>query len=267
MGMSDLRQRVEAACTLAEEAGVLLLSYFGSDRVDTRAKGDRDVVTAADLASERLVRGRLENMFPEDGIIAEEGTSVKGESGLRWCLDPLDGTMNYSRGVPVWCVSLALFDGDQPTLGVIHDPIRGETFAASRGSGATCNGSVISTSDTGTLSDTFLHLTVDFNDDSMLQGLEDLNVLAPRVLRTRNTGSAALALAYVAAGRFDAMIHRFANAWDYGAGICLIREAGGHVTNLTGDEYTIDSFAVLAAANPALHKALRAAITPKGRVE
>lgn len=244
----DLREAVE----IAEEAGTVLLSYFSLDRMATRAKGDRDVVTDADTAAEELVHRRLSDAFPGDGIVGEEGTNVTTSGERRWCVDPLDGTLNYSRTLPIWCVSLSLFVGARPVLGVIHDPTRRETFTAVRGGGAFCNGTRLETNRAAMLTDAFVHLTVDFHDGSMQEGIDDLTRLAPRVLRTRNIGSAALALAYVAAGRLDAMLHRFANSWDFGAGVVLVEEAGGMVTNLSGDIYTIADTTLIAAASPAL---------------
>ena len=247
---------LEAAARIAGEMGALLLDYFGSERIGTRAKGKRDVVTAADVASEQLMRQRLGEMFPEDGIVAEEGTRVLPAGERRWFVDPLDGTLNYSRGVPFWCVSLACFEGGRPVLGVVHDPIRRETFGAVRERGAWRNGQPILCSDIADLSAAVVHLTIDFSDDNVLLGLEDLQIVAPAVLRTRNMGSAALALAYVAAGRFDAMFHRFANTWDYAAGVLLVQEAGGRVSDLKDGPYTAETQAVLAAATAELHAGL-----------
>jgi myo-inositol-1(or 4)-monophosphatase len=179
----------------------------------------------------------------------------------RWCVDPLDGTLNYSRTLPIWGVSIALFDGARPVLGVVHDPTRGETFAAANGYGAYCNGAPLETSAVDSLEDAFVHLTVDFHDGSMQEGLDDLVRVAPRVLRTRNIGSAALALAYVAAGRLDAVLHRFAHPWDYGAGVVLVAEAGGTITNMEGDAYTIEDRTMLAASRGSLHAGLLALLS------
>ena len=248
-----VEQELAAAVDIAREAADLVRTYFSTDQVDTRAKGDRDVVTAADLASEQLILERLTERFPADGIVGEEGAARQPESPRRWHVDPLDGTLNYSRSLPVWCVSMALFEHGCPVLGVIVDPIRDETFSAATGKGAWLNGKRLHTSSVDRVGDAFVHLTVDFNKQSMVEGLRDIQVVAPRVLRTRNIGSAALALAYVACGRFDSMLHRYAHAWDYGAGVVLVREAGGMVTDMVGSLYTEQTFAVLATSGPALH--------------
>jgi myo-inositol-1(or 4)-monophosphatase len=252
----DLQTELGEAAGIARDAGGLLLSYFGSDRVEAREKGLRDVVTAADVAAENLVLKRLRSAFPRDGIVAEEGGHADSASGRWWYVDPLDGTFNYSRGVPIWCVSLSLVADGQPIVGVIHDPIRGETFSAAAGRGARCNGHRMQCSDVSRLSDACVHVTIDFNEHSLLEGIEDVAAVAPRVLRTRNTGSAALALAYVAAGRFDAMLHRYAHTWDYAGGVALIREAGGAVSDMAGNAFTEKTKCIVATANTGLGRQL-----------
>jgi myo-inositol-1(or 4)-monophosphatase len=247
-----VRDELAATIEIATEAAQLVLSYFGGDNVDAQAKGVGDVVTAADTASETLIVSRLKANFPEDGIVGEEGASVEGKSGRTWYVDPLDGTLNFSRSVPVWCVSLALFEGDEPLLAVICDPITRETFSAHRGLGSYCNGARVWSSRVENLADSVVQITVDLKDLGDTAGLDDIVTLSPRVLRTRNIGSAALALAYVAAGRFDAMVHRFAYSWDYAAGVLLIQEAGGVITNLRGEAFTPRTRDVCAAANQSL---------------
>lgn len=251
-----LEADLEIATEIARETGNVLLSYFGSDRVAAQSKGERDIVTAADLASERLLVQRLSESFPGDGVVGEEGARLRAQSDRRWLIDPLDGTVNYAHGIPIWCVSIALFEGATPVLGVVHDPIRAETFHGAQGAGVRCNGTPISCGPVREAALAVVHMTIDFNERSQLEGLEDIQVIAPRVMRTRNIGSAALALAYVAAGRLDAMIHRFANAWDYGAGALLVQEAGGSVTGVDGEPYTDRTFAVAAAATTELRREL-----------
>jgi myo-inositol-1(or 4)-monophosphatase len=258
----NAHDELAATVQIAEEAGQLVLQYFASDEVDVQAKGVRDVVTAADLASEQLIKRRLRQVFPDDGMVGEEGTDVPGTSGRLWYVDPLDGTLNYSRGIPIWCVSLALYRRDEPLVGVIHDPVRRETFSAAAGLGAWCNGHRIETSGVEAWDQAVVHITVDFTEGSLRAGLEDIQVVAPAVLRTRNIGSAALSLAYVAAGRLDAVLHRHAHAWDYGAGVILVQEAGGRVTGLDGAPHTPACETMLAASTEALHGGLLGVILP-----
>ncbi len=262
-------QELAAAVDIAREAADLVRVYFTTDRADARAKGDRDVVTAADMASERLLLQRLTERFPTDGVVGEEGAATRPKSARRWYLDPLDGTLNYSRGLPMWCVSMALFEHGRPVLGVIVDPMRDETFSASTGNGAWLNGQRLYTSSVNRIGEAVAHMTVDFHEQSMLEGLRDIQVVAPMVLRTRNIGSAALALAYVACGRFDAMLHRYAHAWDYGAGVVLVLEAGGKVTDMVGGSYTEQTFALMATSSPTLHGELLAMVQcgPPARIE
>lgn len=247
---------IAAACEIAREAGGLVLSYFDSDRVEARAKGERDVVTAADTASEALIMRRLATAFPADAVVAEEAGGRPSPTGRTWYVDPVDGTLNFARGVPLFCVSLSLFQGTRPILGVINDPARGETFWAAAGEGAFVDGKRVRTSGITAPERALVHMTVDFHEASLRAGIRDIGDVAPRVLRTRNIGSAALALAYVAAGRLDAMIHRYANPWDYGAGVILIQEAGGEVSSLSGNPYSVADRSLLGAATPTLHQTL-----------
>jgi len=254
---TDLQRAVEAADAIAREAGVLLLNFFDSDRVDVRAKGPRDVVTAADFASEHLVVRRLRETFPEHAIVGEEGANFPGTTEYCWFIDPLDATVNFSRSIPLWCVSLSLFQETRPIVGVVYDPIRDESFSAVAQSGAFLNGVRIRTSAAEHVSQAVVQITVDFENESMRAGLDDIQKVAPRVYRTRNIGSAALGLAYVAAGRLDGMLHRFAHTWDFGAGVLLIQEAGGRVTDMNGVEYTSRSSSILAGASARLHGRLQ----------
>jgi myo-inositol-1(or 4)-monophosphatase len=247
-----LQDELAATVDIANQAAELVLSFFDTDRIDVQAKGIGDVVTAADTASEALIVSRLKSLFPDDGIVGEEGSNIGGKSGRTWYVDPLDGTLNFSRSLPLWCVSMALFEDDRPLLAVIRDPIRRETFSAQRGRGSYRNGARITSSRVENLADSVVHITVDLKDVGQRAGLDDIVSLSPRVLRTRNIGSAALALAYVAAGRFDAMLHRFAYPWDYAAGVLLVHEAGGVVTDLRGQAYTPRTHAVCAAASQPL---------------
>jgi myo-inositol-1(or 4)-monophosphatase len=258
----NLQRDLETAAEIAHEAGDLVLSYFKSDRVNVRSKGERDVVTAADTESERLIRDRLSAAFPEDGIVGEEGTDVDFAGRRRWYVDPVDGTLNYAHGLPIWCVSLTLFDGATPVLGVVRDPLRDQTFTARKGGGGRCNGKELRTSSVESAENALVHVTIDFNEASLQAGLRDIQRLAPRVLRTRNLGSAALALACVANGTLDAMVHRYAHPWDYGAGVLLVQESGGQVTEIGGGPYTVETEALIAAATPQLRAGIEALLGP-----
>jgi myo-inositol-1(or 4)-monophosphatase len=252
----DLEARLLIATDIAAEAGEILLSYFRTDRIDARLKGARDLVTRADTASEKHILDRIRTSFPGDGILAEEGGHAPGHDGLRWCVDPLDGTMNFAHGLPLWCVSISLFDHAEPILGVIHDPLRGDTFRAAAGLGAWQADHPLRASSVSSPAQAFVHLTIDFDDRDNQTGLQDVLATAPNVLRTRNFGSAALSLAYVAAGWLDAVLHRSANAWDYGAGVVLVREAGGTVSSIEGEPYALSTRSMAAAGTAELHREL-----------
>jgi myo-inositol-1(or 4)-monophosphatase len=252
----DTHHDLDVVTVLAAEAGRVAMSYFRSNHIGTREKGSNDVVTAADLACEQILREGLSTAFPDDGIIGEEGTAIRSTSGREWYIDPIDGTLNYSRGLSVWCLSIAALDEHGPVLAVIHDPIRGDTYRAARDRGAIRNGERLRVSGQVDPTRALVHVTIDFEEPARGQSMSDLAALAPRVLRTRNLGSAALALAYVASGELDAMIHRKAHTWDYAAGVLLIQEAGGSVTDLRGRAFDSSTTALVAASSEALRREL-----------
>jgi myo-inositol-1(or 4)-monophosphatase len=235
-----------------------LLNYFHDRQYESHKKGERDIVTTADTASEDFLIQGITNDFPGDCVIAEEGGRVVANRSRTWYIDPLDGTVNYAHGIPHWCISIALFDGADPILGVIHDPIQGETFRAVVGAGTWRNQSRIFCNPCIDLQSSCVHLTIDFDDEGRQVGLKDFELVAPHVMRTRSMGSVSLALAYTAMGRLGAVVHRYAHTWDYAAGVILIREAGGIVTDLGGESFTTDTASVVAAANPHVHADLLA---------
>ncbi|HKO23873.1 MAG TPA: inositol monophosphatase family protein [Chloroflexota bacterium] len=255
----NLERELEISTHLANSAGDILLTFFHDRQYESsNKKGDRDLVTTADTASEEILVHGLAKAFPNDCVIAEEGGKVVANPTRTWYIDPLDGTINYAHGIPHWCISIALFDGEDPVLGVIHDPILGETFRAVVGAGTWCNQSRISCTPRIDLRSSCVHLTIDFDDEGQQVGLKDFELVAPHVMRTRSMGSVSLALAYTAMGRLDAVVHRYAHTWDYAAGVILIREAGGIVTDLVGEPYTPDTASVVAAANAHVHAELLA---------
>ncbi|MGH2448312.1 MAG: inositol monophosphatase family protein [Chloroflexota bacterium] len=241
---------------IVREAGQMVLAYFETGEVPVHAKGTMDVVTAADLESERFIADALRAAFPQDGIVAEEGARSTARGERCWYIDPLDGTLNFSRGLPVWCVTVSLFEEGEPVLGVVLDPVRREMFSGATGLGAWCNDQALTGSHVTALNQALVQATVDFHDDTLHAGLRDLNAIAPCVLRTRNLGAAALTLAYIAAGRMDAMLHRYAHPWDYGAAVAIVQAAGGVVTAMNGDRYSAEVESIAAAGTPELHQAL-----------
>jgi len=254
--MNDL----ELALAAAETGAGIVLAGFGTHRV-TEQKGRLDPVTEIDRASEKAIVELLTLNRPDDGILGEEG-SERRSTGRRWIVDPLDGTVNFVHGIPHVGVSVALYDGDTPLVGVVHDAIRDEVFAAERGNGATCNGMPISVSDTAELYRSVIVTGFPYDHD---QHAEAYGRVVTRVLAEvnglRRLGSAALDFGWVAAGRFDGYWEYSLGSWDMAAGALLVMEAGGIVTEVTGAPFTPETRHFV-AANPTLHKELRKIIEP-----
>ena len=251
--MTDL---ATLALEVAREAGALLLERFGSPARGVGSKSSvTDLVSDADRDAEALIVRRLRAARPDDAIVAEEGTSRHGTSGLSWYVDPLDGTINYLYGIPHWCVTLACADGEGAIVGVIHDPSRLETFTAQRSRGAFVSQRRLAVSTEPDLGKALV--ATGFGYDAEVrrrQGTAVARVL-PRVRDLRRFGSAALDLAWVAAGRFDGYFESGINPWDVEAGILIVREAGGRATRLKG--IGDDPRPAVVATNAAIHEALR----------
>ncbi|MFL5867749.1 MAG: inositol monophosphatase family protein, partial [Thermoleophilaceae bacterium] len=181
---------------------------------------------------------------------AEEGSRAEAASGRRWVVDPLDGTVNYLYGIPSWCVSVALQDAEGSAVGVVHDPLRGETFRAARGAGCTLNGSAVRVREQADLSRALVATGFSYDPDRRAIQAEVVGRVLPRVRDIRRAGAAALDLSWLAAGRLDGYWERGLSAWDWAAGRLLVEEAGGEVAELPGEPHG------LVAANPGLLPAL-----------
>ena len=255
--------------TVCEEAvraaGSVLLDKIG--RVEVREKGPADLVTEADFASQEVVRRKVLGAFGDHTVVGEEddhaGQSGPGEdqAEYRWLVDPLDGTTNYVHRVPHFCVSLALERSGRLLVGAVYDPVRDECFSAVAGEGARLNGEPIRTSDVSSLSQALaaVGFPAVVTPDS-----PDLRVFLAAVEHCqaiRRTGSAALNLCYLAAGRFDASWSFSTKSWDVAAGVLLIREAGGVATTPDGGTSVHHEGHFLAAANVQLHAQIRALVT------
>jgi myo-inositol-1(or 4)-monophosphatase len=237
---------------IAREAGALLMSYF--DRhIKIEYKGDVDLVTAADRASEKLIAEHLHTRWPQHGIVGEEGTRTGTTAEYRWYVDPLDGTTNFAHGYPVFCVSIALVrKDDQFEVGVLYDPTRDELFAAERGQGATLNGKPIHASKTAHLAESILGTGFPSHKRHNNPNIHFYQQITLRSHGVRRAGSAALDLANVAAGRFDGFWEFNLNPWDTSAGVLIVLEAGGRVTRFDGTSFRLDSREVL-ATNRLIH--------------
>ena len=239
---------------IAREAGTLLMQYFG--RVTIQYKGEVDLVTEADRASEKLIVERLRARWPEYGIVAEEGTRSDPDAEYLWYVDPLDGTTNFAHGYPVFCVSIALTRKDgQLEAGVLYDPTRDEMFAAQRGQGAKLNGATIHVSKTKALLESILGTGFPSHKRHKNPNIFFYHHITLRSHGVRRAGSAALDLANVACGRYDGFWEFNLNPWDTAAGVLLVQEAGGVVTRFDNSPFRLDSREVL-ASNGLIHQEL-----------
>lgn len=244
----------EKAAEIAREAGALLRGFYERG-VTTEYKGDVDLVTEADRASESLIRERLQAAFPTHGIYGEEGTREALDAEFRWYVDPLDGTTNFAHGFPIFCVVLgcerrapglaANADGEM-VAGVIYDPLRDEMFLAERGRGASLNGRKISVSKTALLQEALTATGFPSHKRHRSPNVHFYQEITLRSHGVRRAGSAALDLAYVACGRLDGFWEFNLNPWDTSAGMLLVREAGGQVSHFDGGAFTLDSRETLA---------------------
>ena len=238
---------------LAREAGGLLMSYFG--KVAIEYKGEADLVTRADRTSEKLIVEHIRRRWPDHDLVGEEGSRNETGSDYRWYVDPLDGTTNFAHGYPVFCVSLALDYKGERIAGAIYDPNRNEMFAAEKGSGAKLNGAPIHVSKTARLQESLVATGFPSHKRHKNPNIHFYHQLTLRSHGVRRAGSAALDLCYVACGRFDAFWEFNLNSWDTAAGVLIVQEAGGKVTNFSGQPFSIDSRQVL-ASNTLLHTEL-----------
>jgi myo-inositol-1(or 4)-monophosphatase len=243
---------LETAAEIAREAGALLANYF-ERRVAFELKGEFDLVTEADRASERLVVERLRTHFPTHSIVAEEGGGHESASEYRWFVDPLDGTTNFAHGFPVFNVTLGLERAGEPVAGVVYDPIRQEMFAAERGAGAYLNNRRIKVSATKLLGDSLASTGFPSPKRHNNINIHFYYQLAMASHGVRRTGSAAIDLAWVAAGRLDFFWEFGLKPWDMAAGTLLVQEAGGRTSDMHGGPHSVTASEHLLADNGLLH--------------
>jgi myo-inositol-1(or 4)-monophosphatase len=244
----------------ARAAGSILRSGLGGE-LEIEHKGEIDLVTAMDRRSEDYLIGQVRAHFPEHAILSEEAGSLAGRAGDCWYIDPLDGTMNYAHGVPIFAVSIAYAHEGQIQLGVVYDPMQDECFSAERGRGAWLNGKLLRVGTQAVLDQAFL--VTGFPYDVRQTTFNNVELFGRMMLRAqsvRRLGSAALDLGYIAAGRFDGYWEIRLKPWDLAAGALIVEEAGGIVTAFDGDpDYLKPPFGIV-AANRALQPVLVAAL-------
>ena len=269
MAEPDLTALRALAVDTAREAGVVLMEF-----ADRRAAGGdlgiatkstvTDPVSEADRASERTIARRLLAVRPDDGLLGEEGQAERrGTTGLRWVVDPLDGTVNFLYGFPAWCVSIAVEDDAGSVVGVVHDPNRDETFVAVRGGGAFCGDTPLQVNTVAGLDRTMVATGYAYAVETRRDWAADVADLLGHVRDVRRAGAAALDLAWTAAGRVDAYLEFGLSPWDWAAGRLLVTEAGGVVSRperrlggevrtgvLAGDRTAHDGLAAWLADRP-----------------
>ncbi len=254
--MNDL----ELALAAAEKGAEIVRRGFGAHKT-TEQKGRLDPVTEIDHASEQAIVGLLTEHRPDDGILGEEG-SARESNGRRWIIDPLDGTVNFIHGIPQVGVSVALYDGDDPLVGVVIDTMRHEVFAAEKDHGATLNGKPIGVSATTELHRSVVVTGFPYDHDEYAWSYaKAVGAVLEHVNGIRRLGSAALDFCWIACGRFDGYWEYSLGPWDAAAGVLIATEAGADLTDGYGNDYTLDSRHFV-AANPALHARLQAIVTP-----
>lgn len=251
MNNNYLAVAVEAAL----EAGKILREEYALPP-DIQYKGDVDLVTQADKRSESAIVANLTKHFPAHTIVAEEGTGQDRRSEFRWYVDPLDGTTNFAHKYPCFSVSIALAQGDSVVAGVVYNPIYGELYAAARGEGARLNGKPIAVSGVKTLATSLLCTGFPVHKRRASPNIHYYYDFTLRSHGVRRDGSAALDLASVAAGRFDGFWEFGLNAWDTGAGVLLVEEAGGKISDFAGNHYVLGDY-VLLATNRFIHEEMR----------
>ncbi len=239
----------------AREAGKIALAGFRAPRL-SGVKGRGNVVTETDLAVEAHLQELIEAVFPEHRILSEETRAETAAEGWVWVIDPIDGTKNFSIGIPLFCVNIALCLDGVPQIGLTFDPVRREEFLAVRGRGLRVNGALAFSSTRETVLESVLGMDSGFDDRRGARMFESMTRIWPGVEAIRIIGSAALGIAYAACGRFDLFVHHYLFPWDVAAGILLVEEGGGLITDRDGGPIALFSDSVI-AGGPGVHADFR----------
>ena len=243
---------LEVAEACAQEAARLMRDGFGRTSVSA-TKGRGNVLTAVDLAVEAATMKRLGAEFPAHLVLGEETAASTTSDSWMWVVDPIDGTKNFSRAIPHFCFSISLCFANEPLVALTMNPITGETFAAVAGGGCRLNGTPVTVSAASSVQESVVAIDLGYDDQRAAFSLDLARFLWPGMQGLRVPGSAALEFAFLAAGRWDLFVHSDLQPWDVAAGLLLVREAGGVVTERDGAPATIRSRAIVAGA-PAVHR-------------
>jgi myo-inositol-1(or 4)-monophosphatase len=248
---------LRVAVQAAKKAGQIHRKHYGRVRhIQFKSKDKLNLVTEVDHLCERTVLSLLKRRFPSHNFWGEESGDQKNKSEFTWLVDPLDGTTNYAHAYPFFCCSIGLAQKGKPITGVIYDGLRDECFTAEKGRGAFLNGRRLSVSKTSTLAESLLSTGFAYAVRETHYNLDNFRKFVLTAQGVRRDGSAAMNLAYVAAGRFDGFWERGIQAWDMAAGVLMVTEAGGKVTDITGGPFDLMAENAL-AGNPKIHARIR----------
>jgi myo-inositol-1(or 4)-monophosphatase len=233
LGATFARER-RVAIEAGLSAGELLMSHFRRPQL-VKYKPGKDFTTEVDTQSETLIKALIGRYFPSHGFLGEE-QGVSGQSNFQWIIDPIDGTFNYTFGLPYFAVSIALVHDGVPLVGVVYDPYHEELFFSQRGGGAWVNTRAARTSDRKKLEDAIVGMDFSYDADERMESLDQIRALIPHIRSFRVLGSAALGLVYVSCGRLDVFFHQELKPWDWAAAALIVKEAGGRLTDIHGGE-------------------------------
>jgi len=236
MTKTEIRRTIEILKESALKAGIVLKDCFRNS-VEIEFKGENDLVTDADRKSEKILVDFISKIFPDYGIIAEEGSNKEKNSKYRFIIDPLDGTTNFAHKYPFYSISIGLLKDDEPIIGIVYAPHFEEMFYAGKGMGAFLNGKKISVSETQNIKDSLLVTGFAYQLDKY-DNLDYFRKIIKKSRGVRRDGSAALDLCYVANGRFDGFWELGLHPWDQAAGAVILREAGGTITDFSKNKWS-----------------------------
>ncbi|MBM4386676.1 MAG: inositol monophosphatase [Deltaproteobacteria bacterium] len=246
-------ERLEAAKKIAEEAGGLLMNYYGKIR-EFEHKGEIDFLTIADMESEKFIVNRIKTLFPEDAVVAEENGGFDGTSGFKWIIDPLDGTTNFLHSYPLFCVSIGIEKEGEVIDGVVFCPTMREMFYAEKGKGGFLNGGKIAVSAVESVSNSLVATGFPYNRRELVDGLlAKLRGVIMNAHGMRRSGVASFDLCSVASGRVDGFWEEGLKPWDVAAGSLIINEAGGRITDFSLGGFSIYGNEIL-ASNGMIHE-------------
>jgi myo-inositol-1(or 4)-monophosphatase len=245
---ADLAERYSLAQDVVKKAGELAMRHYGRrEALGVSSKGVQDMVTEADKACEKLIAEAVLAAFPKDSVLGEEGGFQNRDSNIVWVVDPIDGTSNFIRGIPFWCVSLGIVRDGCPVIGVIYDPVNEDFYAAAVGSGAFRNGRAIRPSSVAKIEEATVGLGFSFRR-SVGDHVRAVETCLTAHCEYNRLGSGALSLAYVGEGRLDGYWEAHMNSWDAAGGIAIVRAAGGYANDFFAGEGLHRGNSILAAA-------------------